>query len=54
MTTENLVDASIKLHDIARLVEYEIGMGVLSDDIRKCADRLNALLKINQVEKELV
>jgi hypothetical protein len=40
----NLNDAIIQLHDIARVVEQEIGKGQLSDDIRKCADRLQVLL----------
>jgi hypothetical protein len=31
------------LHDIARLVEVEIGKGNLSDDLRGIADRLHAL-----------
>jgi hypothetical protein len=38
-----LVEAVITLHDIARLVEAEIGRGNLSDDIRGVADRLHAL-----------
>ena len=38
-----LVDAVIQLHDIARLVGKEIGIGQLHDDIRNCADRLHAL-----------
>lgn len=37
--------AVIDLHDIARLVEQEIGTGLLSEDIRDCADRLSQLLK---------
>jgi hypothetical protein len=41
----DLTDAVIKLHDVARLVERQIGTGQLSDDIRKCADRLNTLIK---------
>jgi hypothetical protein len=41
----DLTDAVIKLHDVARLVEHQIGTGQLSDDIRKCADRLNTLIK---------
>jgi hypothetical protein len=41
----SLNDAIIQLHDIARLVEHEIGHGALSEDIRQCADRLNALIK---------
>jgi hypothetical protein len=36
-----LVDAVIQLHDIARLVSEEIGVGQLHDDIRNCADRLH-------------
>lgn len=34
-----------KLHDIARKIEQEIGVGQLSEDIRKAADRLSELLK---------
>jgi hypothetical protein len=41
----DLTDAVIKLHDVARLVEHQIGTGQLSEDIRKCADRLNTLIK---------
>ena len=44
-TKFNLLDSVIKLHDIARLIEQEIGRGNLSDDVRHCADRLNVLLK---------
>jgi hypothetical protein len=40
-----LKDEIIKLHDIARKVEKELGVGQLSEDIRKAADRLNTLLK---------
>jgi hypothetical protein len=43
MRNIDLVDAVIKLHDIARLVEVEIGKGNLSDDLRSIADRLHAL-----------
>jgi hypothetical protein len=39
----DLVDAVIKLHDVARLIESAIGRGQLSDDVRKCADRLHDL-----------
>lgn len=55
MTNDPVVDADkikmdltshvIQLHDIARAVEQNIGKGQLSDDIRQCADRLNALIK---------
>jgi 23S rRNA maturation-related 3'-5' exoribonuclease YhaM len=38
-----LIDAVIALHDIAKTVEREVGCGQLSDDIRKCADRLHEL-----------
>ena len=31
----------IRLHDIAREVEQKIGVGELSQDIRRCADRLS-------------
>lgn len=44
-TKFKLLDDVIKLHDIARLIEQEIGQGNLSDDIRQCANRLNVLLK---------
>lgn len=37
--------AVIRLHDIARLVEEQIGVGELSKDIRRCADRLSDLNK---------
>jgi len=40
-----LEERIIQLHDIARAVEKEIGIGQLSEDIRKAADRLNELLK---------
>jgi hypothetical protein len=43
MRNLDLVDAVIALHDIARTVEREVGRGQLSDDIRKCADRLHEL-----------
>ena len=39
-----LKDKIIELHNIARLVEQEIGIGQLSQDIRKAADRLNEVL----------
>ena len=39
-----LKEEIIKLHDIARKIEQEIGVGQLSEDIRKCADRLHEVL----------
>ena len=41
----HLDQAVIKLHEVARLVEQQIGTGLLSEDIRSCADRLSDLLK---------
>ena len=38
--------AVIRLHDIARLIEQNVGVGELSQDIRKCADRLSDLSKV--------
>jgi hypothetical protein len=38
-------DEIIQLHDIARAVEQQLGVGQLSEDIREAADRLSALLK---------
>lgn len=40
-----LLDDVLRLHDIARSIENEVGKGNLSDDIRQCANRLNVLLK---------
>jgi hypothetical protein len=40
-----LDQAIIQLHDIARLIEQEVGKGALSEDIRMCADRLNTYIK---------
>jgi hypothetical protein len=41
----NLEQAVIQLHDVARLIEKEIGTGQLSEDIRRCADRLASVIK---------
>jgi len=43
----SLEQAVIDLHDIARKIEQEIGSGLLSEDLRKCADRLHALIKVS-------
>ncbi len=43
----SLEQAVIDLHDIARKIEQEIGPGLLSEDLRKCADRLHALIKVS-------
>jgi hypothetical protein len=42
---DELEDAIIALHNIARVVERQLGTGKLSKDIRKCADRLNDTIK---------
>ncbi len=45
--------AVIDLHNIARLVETNIGCGKLSEDIRNTADRLHALIKETYTLKEI-
>lgn len=47
-----LDDAVIKLHEVARLIEQQIGTGQLSADVRNCADRLNDLLKPVPAKKD--
>lgn len=47
---DQLSEAATKLHDIARLIEQEIGIGKLSADIRAAADRLHMLIKIETKE----
>jgi hypothetical protein len=42
---DTLDDVVIKLHDLARIIEREIGVGELSQDVRKSADRLTQILK---------
>ena len=37
-------DEIIQLHNIARKIEQEIGVGQLSEDIRKAADRLHEVI----------
>jgi hypothetical protein len=41
MRNLDLVDAVVQLHEIAHLVEEEVGQGTLSQSIRKAADRLH-------------
>ena len=49
---EKFLDAVMHLHEIARLVEQEIGSGLLSQDIRNAADRLhlvaNPIKEVNE------
>lgn len=47
---DRLNDAVIQLHNIARQIEEEIGIGKLSEDLREAADRLHNLIKV-QVEE---
>jgi len=44
-------DAVVQLHYLAGQVEQTIGQGQLSEDIRKCADRLHELVKPVYTEK---
>jgi hypothetical protein len=45
MSNVDLNELVIKLHDVARRIEDNIGIGLLSEDVRKCADRLSELLR---------
>lgn len=47
-----LDEAVIQLHNIARTIEQEIGRGLLSEDIRDCADRLHRLVRYDYIKKE--
>lgn len=52
MITFELDMAVLELHNIARLIEDNIGKGNLSEDLRNCADRLHALTKENYINKK--
>jgi hypothetical protein len=56
MTNRNLklIDAVIALHDIARTVGEEVGIGRLHDDIRDCADRLHQLSLVDNRNSTIV
>jgi predicted TPR repeat methyltransferase len=45
MTDREYSDAVMMLHQIARMIETKMGTGLLSEDIRDCADRLHELTK---------
>jgi hypothetical protein len=45
MTDKEYSDAVMMLHQIARMIETKMGKGLLSEDIRDCADRLHELTK---------
>jgi len=42
---DKLAEAVIQLHNIARMIESEIGQGLLSDDVRDCANRLHMIIR---------
>jgi hypothetical protein len=44
MDFDALDEAVITMHNIARLIEKELGLGKLSQDTRELADRLNKVL----------
>lgn len=48
----SLDEAVMALHNIARMVEKEIGKGLLSEDIRDCADRLHTLTKYDYTKSK--
>jgi hypothetical protein len=52
MQDDQMADAVIKLHDIARMIESKIGRGLLSDDIRDCANRLHMITRPIKSEQE--
>ena len=54
MRNLDLVDAVIALHEIARTVASEIGVGQLHDDIRSCADRLHELSLVDSKNSIIV
>ena len=41
MRNIRLVDACIATHEIAKIIEEEIGKGGLSEVLRSCADRIH-------------
>ena len=45
MNNFDLDQLVIQLHSIAARIEQNIGVGLLSEDVRKCADRLSDILK---------
>lgn len=47
-----LEQAVMQLHEIARLIEQQVGQGLLSEDVRDCADRLHTLTKYDYIKQE--
>jgi hypothetical protein len=54
MQSKQMSQAVIDLHDIARLLEGTVGQGSLSEDIRKCADRLHELTSPFKAKEDVV
>jgi len=52
MQDNEMADAVIALQPIARMVESKIGRGLLSDDIRDCANRLHVIARPIKSPKE--
>lgn len=52
MQDNEMADAVIALHNIARMVEHKVGRGLLSEDIRDCANRLHAITRPAKPPKE--
>ena len=42
--TDTLDDVVIKMHDLARIIELELGACELSQDVRNSADRLSEII----------
>lgn len=45
MQDDQMAEAVIRLHEIARMIESRIGSGLLSDDVRDCANRLHMITR---------
>ena len=52
MQDDQMADAVITLHNIARMIEQKVGRGLLSDDIRDCANRLHMIARPVKPPKE--
>jgi hypothetical protein len=53
MQDDQMADAVIKLHEIARMIESKIGQGLLSNDVRDCANRLHVISRpIKSVQEQ--
>lgn len=52
MQDNQMAEAVIRLHEIARLIEQELGKGNLSEDVRDCADRLHVLTQPYKLKEQ--